>query len=676
MRFEYYYHNEKRTKDVELEVLLQWIREGKYEKRIEQMRGEVLANMGDDSDYAFLADECQVPIMLLTQSSQGYTGLVTIALPFGNDYDLRDTLRDKVNAMAQTACSFVSVGGDSLKVVIKYTLVDGGLPRTEDEARKFHAHAYYNAAMFLLQATRVTAVGMDGDLAHPCFMSVDTDAYFNPNSVVMTIEQPSEMPKKLSLPSKDEVRDLSRLPGYDERHAQILKFNVICRRLQYSASGDEDTFFNELASLCRKNGVEQELVVKCLLTMDCYRPYEMLIRAAFDVAYSSHPLGKGTPLSASLINQLHLNDFIHRRYVFRRNVITGSVEYMERRRYVTLWHPVNDTACNSICIAAHKAGIVAWDKDVRRYLDSDNINDYDPIMEWLWSLPAWDGHDRIGELAATVPTSMPEWSRLFRQWLRSMVAQWRNLNSLYGSSVVMMLIGGQGTGKSTFCKRLLPQELTSYYNDRIDFTSKREAERALLRFVLICMDEFDQITKSQTAYLKHILQKSDVKFRKMYQDDIEQRHRYASFCATTNSLTPLVDPTGSRRYMCVEVNGLIDNTYKIDYQQLYAQIIHELRQGEQTYFSAADEKLLQEINVNYTAEQPLESVVRNLIEVDKTSDATQMTSMEILNAIKRKCPGIRVDVGTSVQLGKILVRQRIPRRHTSRGWVYSVKIDE
>jgi predicted P-loop ATPase len=44
------------------------------------------------------------------------------------------------------------------------------------------------------------------------------------------------------------------------------------------------------------------------------------------------------------------------------------------------------------------------------------------------------------------------------------------------------------------------------------------------------------------------------KFRPPYGKTIKQFRRYTSFIGTTNQQKPLVDPTGSRRFVCV---GLI-----------------------------------------------------------------------------------------------------------------------
>ncbi len=67
--------------------------------------------------------------------------------------------------------------------------------------------------------------------------------------------------------------------------------------------------------------------------------------------------------------------------------------------------------------------------------------------------------------------------------------------------------------------------------------------------------------------------------RKMRSDQYVMLPRMASFIATTNDYQPLTDPTGSRRYLCCELTGIIDTDTPIPYKQLYAQAIHELEQG-------------------------------------------------------------------------------------------------
>ena len=61
---------------------------------------------------------------------------------------------------------------------------------------------------------------------------------------------------------------------------------------------------------------------------------------------------------------------------------------------------------------------------------------------------------------------------------------------------------------------------------------------------------------------------------------VSELKRYASFIATSNQKDLLTDPSGSRRFMCVEVTGTIDTARPIDYEQLYAQAMYEIYHGE------------------------------------------------------------------------------------------------
>ena len=124
---------------------------------------------------------------------------------------------------------------------------------------------------------------------------------------------------------------------------------------------------------------------------------------------------------------------------------------------------------------------------------------------------------------------------------------------------------------------------------------------ALTSFALINIDEFDKTTNSQQIVLKYLLSSSDVKFRPPYGKTIKQYRRYTSFIGTTNQLQPLVDPTGSRRFVCVGIpNGKnIDFTDNLDHRQLYAQALHLFNKGERFWLEDGEIQTLIEENVPY-----------------------------------------------------------------------------
>lgn len=84
------------------------------------------------------------------------------------------------------------------------------------------------------------------------------------------------------------------------------------------------------------------------------------------------------------------------------------------------------------------------------------------MEDYLRHLPRWDGkHDCVGELARRVKTDNPFWEEDFHKWMLSMVAQWTGKDRQHGNAIVPLLIGPQGSGKTTFCRRLLPGYLHS-----------------------------------------------------------------------------------------------------------------------------------------------------------------------------------------------------------------------
>ena len=57
---------------------------------------------------------------------------------------------------------------------------------------------------------------------------------------------------------------------------------------------------------------------------------------------------------------------------------------------------------------------------------------------------------------------------------------------------------------------------------------------------------------NQQGFLKHLLQKPVANLRKPYGTSVRELRRYASFIGTSNQKDLLTDPTGSRRFICIE----------------------------------------------------------------------------------------------------------------------------
>ena len=642
---EYRYRDEWKKKCVALNEIHKWICEGKYQKRVNAVRGVADADTADRMTLGVTSAEGLPNVRPAIGEKGAYTGLVLLSFRVEEGLKLVEQLRKVVNLWEQTLLSFVGSSGRSLKVLIPYRLVGGGLPEEAAQVALFQQYAYKRAADYALMATGMKAEEVNHDGTEHFRISFDPQAYLNPEAKPIEMAQPTE---PLTTVSAQVIRhpeetplDTDILPGYTRREMDVIKFNFVCRDLAFGKELSKEEYLMKLATACRQADIYEELGIKLSIALPEFSDKNTLVRTCFANAYAKHRFGRRiNPVERSLMHQLLLEDFLNRRYMFRRNKVTGDVEYQEKYRYVLWWKPLTEEAKNDINNEAIREGIKVWPKDLERILVSERINEYDPVREWLEQLPHWDGRDRLGEMAARVKTRTAGWTENFKIWMRSMVSQWRSgRDAMYGAQMVLMLVGGQGTRKSTFMRMLLPKELMPFYIDRIDFANKKEAIRALSRFLLINIDEYDQISKAQTAFLKHLIQRTDVKERKLYSTTFEQSQRYAAFCATTNSLSPLKDESGSRRYLVTEVTDVIDTDTRgrkaIDYPQLYAQIVEEIEAGEEYAFTGEREQEIVARNADYYETPNVVSLFEDHFRKPQPGDRVMLMSpTEILKMLK------------------------------------------
>lgn len=108
--------------------------------------------------------------------------------------------------------------------------------------------------------------------------------------------------------------------------------------------------------------------------------------------------------------------------------------------------------------------------------------------------------------------------------------------------------------------------------------------------------------------MKHLLQKPVANLRKPYGTTIQEMRRYASFIGTSNLKDLLTDPSGSRRFICIEVTGPIQTNVTINYHQLYAQAMHDIMKGERYWLDDTDEAIVKEYNREFERVDPLEEL--------------------------------------------------------------------
>ena len=365
-------------------------------------------------------------------------------------------------------------------------------------------------------------------------------------------------------------------------------------------------------------------------------------------------------------------------YQFRRNVLSGLVEYKKTGEPDENFSRLTSEALNTIFIKAKREipDDTSLKTDIKAYVESDIPPVYNPVVEWLDSLAKWDGKDRVAEFLNRIPGLSDEKIDFLRIYLRSNVAHWLNMEQEHGNETVPLLIGNQGCGKSTFCVRFLPKHLRQYYLDHFNLANKFDKEMALSSCLLICLDEIDMYNARQMAQIKQALSKVKVNGRKIYGKTIDERMRFASFIATTNNRHPLVDKTGSRRFLTIEIpNGeVINNNEEIEYEQLYAQLLYEVRDEKLRYWYTNEETLrIQELNAPYEQTLDLEQMIDCMFRKPQGNEKHgAFTSLDIRKILKQQYPDVADSQLNSIKIGKAMKEMKVARVKSKRGVSYSL----
>lgn len=369
-------------------------------------------------------------------------------------------------------------------------------------------------------------------------------------------------------------------------------------------------------------------------------------------------------------------EYLKSRYEFRYNML----EYVPEMKILAKpnygWLPLDAQRFNSILLDMQSSGLRIWDKDFNRYLHSQKVIIYDPVQDYLYDLKQkWDGIDHIGRLADCVPTDCKQWKQWWRKWFIGMVAQWLGYDRRYGNSVAPLLISRQGYNKSTFSRRLLPPQFKQTFIDNLDVAEKKATLIAMAQSLLINLDEFNAIApRIQQGFLKNIMQLPTVKVKLPYARSIETLPRRASFIATTNMTDILADPSGSRRFIGVELTAPIDVTTSINYDQLYAQAIDAIYKGERYWFDQQETEELIAHNRKYQMLSPAEQYFRLCFEVcQDPSEGEYLSAAAIFQRIKQVA-GSSLGISAVTKFGQFLTNiDGIVRKRTNSGMVYLVR---
>ena len=540
-----------------------------------------------------------------------YNGLVVLEINDLPTYEKAVEIRELAKKLPETMLCFLGGSGRSVKIVCRGELFEdptspdgtpplkeaGKLPKDEAKIRQFHLNLYNTARAAYQNQFGFDIAFLEPRLDRTVYMSADPEMGFNATARPFYADTEShQLPQPVEISCEED----HLMPGRTVTRTYHLNWTFIVETVMghYFELPDENkeaTLLMQIAAMCLDQGIPKAHAQGLTMLHPVLNRDKLLVEKIFQTVYSvaeqedyrkKHKVKPLKSVPEDTIQAMKTEMFLNSNYELRKNLLTGVAEYREKFSDDQRFKPLTDEVRNDMTLRATELGLKSWDRDVNRFIDSTRIEQYDPVNTWLDKLPKWNGHDYIAELAKRVPTNQPHWEKYLRFWLVGMVAQWRESDKqLTGNALTPLLIGRQGCGKTRFCKIILPPELRDYYNDKINFKNEFDLNIALTSFALINIDEFDKTTNSQQIVLKYLLSSSDVKFRPPYGKTIKQYRRYTSFIGTTNQLKPLVDPTGSRRFVCVGVTGNINFEDNLEHHQLFAQALYLFNKGERFWLN-------------------------------------------------------------------------------------------
>jgi len=273
------------------------------------------------------------------------------------------------------------------------------------------------------------------------------------------------------------------------------------------------------------------------------------------------------------------------RYELHHNTISNqyqirSISLDNNNRYLK-WTDIDTAVRNSLYISMQIDGIYTSTKNLDIVIRSSFSSDYNPMKEYLSSLPTWDGEtDYITELANTVTLKHTtgyrhtprDFAYAFKKWLVNMVVGWLCQDET--NQAIMVFVGKGGIFKTTFFDHLLPPSLRKYFaNDSTgDYKSKDFLQMCSSK-ALVCLDELTIVQGKNQSSFKSNITKRSISMRIPYAEWDCLLQNNAGFCATSNELHIIPD-SENRRYLMWYIDRIqspID--YPFNYEGIYSQAL-------------------------------------------------------------------------------------------------------
>jgi len=234
-----------------------------------------------------------------------------------------------------------------------------------------------------------------------------------------------------------------------------------------------------------------------------------------------------------------------------------------------------------------------------------------------------------------------------------------------------ILCGGQGIGKTRWISGLVPKQLYNYYFSGTINMKNKDSITQLSECFLIDMDELENLNKKSIGDLKSMMSRGKIKIRRPYGRIQENLKRRASFIGSINDKEFLKDDTGSRRFLCFELQE-INNEHCINIDNVFSQALALFNSGFQFWFNKSEEAEIQMSNEQfYKTSLEMEYLMRHFEPADDASATHHLSATEIANILKDR-ERVTVNDTTVQRIGKALNAKKFVRLKKNNRYVWAV----
>lgn len=310
----------------------------------------------------------------------------------------------------------------------------------------------------------------------------------------------------------------------------------------------------------------------------------------------------GKPVKKHLI--LEIRDYLELKYEFRRNILALEIEYrsVDGKHFKVL----DEAKINSIWIDLQLNGFKISDALLIKILNSDLFPEHHPIKDYIGQLPVYDGKDYIKQLAESLQIADIQvedihlqelWLPYLQKWLVASVATALGKGT---NHLCLILVGGQGVGKTTWLNRLCPDSMQEFLicsHINPSLTDQNTANFLAEKWFVNIDDQLETIFGKDFNSMKAIITAPFVTNRKAWHRLTRKRRRVCNFMGSVNNPRFLTDIENRRYLVFTTENVNLDE--RVDMNKVWAQALQLLNEGFPYWFSKDEMQQLNKINDLY-----------------------------------------------------------------------------